>query len=64
MRQFLAVSVLAASMVALSACTGNSGSANLIPKTQTSSLGAFPASLGAFPASLGAFPASLDAAPI
>lgn len=63
MRQFLASVTLGAALVGLAACTGNTGSANLVPNQTPSSLGAYPASLGAYPASLGAYPATLDAYP-
>ena len=64
MRRFLALFALSASLVGLSACTGNTSGANLLPMTpQPQSIGAFPASIGAFPASIGAFPASIGAFP-
>ncbi len=70
-RQFLALTVLGGALVALSACTGNPGGANLLPKSSSSTdaspadtLGAFPASLSAYPVSLSAYPVSLSAYPV
>ena len=67
MRRFLATFGLGAAIIALSACTGNTGSANLVPKSLSpipASLSAIPASLSAIPASHSASTASLDAYPI
>lgn len=66
MRQFLALTILGAGLIALSACTGNPSGANLLPKTASpaDSLGAFPASLSAYPVSLSAYPVSLSAYPV
>ena len=57
MRRFLASLTLGMAMLGLAACTGNTGSANLVPKP--SSLEAIPVSLEAIPASLEAIPASV-----
>ncbi len=62
MRRFLASLTLGMALVGLAACTGNTGSANLIPKT-TSGLDAMPAGLDAMPASLSAMPVSHSSKP-
>jgi ABC-type glycerol-3-phosphate transport system substrate-binding protein len=62
MRRFLASITLGMALVGLAACTGNTGSANLIPKT-TSGLDAMPAGLDAMPASIDAYAASHSAKP-
>jgi len=67
MRRFLAIFGLGATMIALSACTGNTGSANLVPKSLSpipASLSPIPASLSAIPASHSVSTASLEAIPI
>lgn len=60
MRRFLATLGLGAALVGLAACTGNTGSANLVPKT----LGAIPVSNQAYPVSNQAYPVSVGAIPI
>jgi hypothetical protein len=64
-RQFLAIFALGASLVGLSACTGNTSGANLLPKTpQSQSIGAFPVTIQPYPVSIGAFPVSIGAFPV
>jgi len=54
MRRFLASLTLGMALVGLAACTGNTGSAGLVPK---------PSSVDAMPYSVDAMPYSVDAMP-
>jgi hypothetical protein len=53
MRRFLASLTLGMALVGLAACTGNTGSAGLVPK-----------SVDAMPVSVDAMPVSVDAMPV
>lgn|GEM_PF-2366028 len=64
MRRFLALAALGASLVGLSACTGNTSGANLLPKTQPQSIEPFPVSIQPFPVSIQPFPVSIEPFPV
>jgi hypothetical protein len=63
-RRFLALAALGASLVGLSACTGNTSGANLLPKTQPQSIEPFPVSIQPFPVSIQPFPVSIEPFPV
>jgi len=63
-RRFLALLALGASLVGLSACTGNTSGANLLPKTQPQSIEPYPVSIEPYPVSIAPFPVSIGAFPV